>query len=251
MAASAPGATDLAIPPPGAKPPFGTRRDDRLYPCIDDPCRSFPLSPPPSRTTALKKYTWETSLVAVMVAVIVTLALVTHLSGSVRPSDHPTADATTIPKHNSRQPSETRAPALSTAGTDRPARHSSHPSDPHEVVLGPATIGGRFILLSSNRRQTTPMSDELTLRLRVVSLAVANLVTPFQSAMLEVRVPSEQPISPQQTFSHPVPAGNTREEDIVFAIPSNLTLAHGTLRIQNFTEAKEIPLNLAPGANPR
>jgi hypothetical protein len=69
--------------------------------------------------------------------------------------------------------------------------------------------------------------------------------------MLEVRVPSERPIHPQQAFSRPVPAGNTREEDIVFAIPSNLSLDHGTLRIQNFTEAKEIPLNLSPRLNPR
>jgi hypothetical protein len=64
--------------------------------------------------------------------------------------------------------------------------------------------------------------------------------------MLQVRVPSEQPIYPQQAFSHPVPAGNAREEDIVFAIPSNLSLDHGTLRIQYFNEAKEIPLSLSP-----
>ena len=209
------------------------------------------MSPPQNRTMALKNYGWETSLFAIIVAVIVTLALVTHLSGSVRRSNHPPADATATPKHDSWQPSASRAPALSTAGTDRPARRPSRPSDSHEVALGPNTISGRFILLATHRRQTTPTSDELTLRLRVVSLAVVDLVTPFQSAMLEVRVPSEQPIHPQQAFSRPVPAGNTREEDIVFAIPSSLSLDHGTLRIHNFNEAKEIPLTLSPGLNPR
>jgi hypothetical protein len=248
MAAGAPGTTDLAIPPPGLRYLWA---QDVTTACIDYPCRSFPLSPPPNRTTALNKYTWETSLFAVMVAVIMTLTLVTHLPGSARPSDHPTADATAVPKRDSWQPSPPHAPALSTAGTDRPARRPSRPSDPHEIVLGPNSIGGRFILLASNRRKTTATSDELTLRLRVVSLAIADLVTPFQSGMLQVRVPGEQPISPQQTFSHPVPAGNTREEDIVFAIPSNLTLDYGTLRIQYFNEMKEIPLNLSPGANPR
>jgi hypothetical protein len=117
-------------------------------------------------------------------------------------------------------------------------------------VLGPNTIAGRFILLSSNRKQATPTSDDLTLRLRVVSLAIADLVTPFQSGMLEVRVPSEQPIHPQQAFSHPVPAGNTREEDIVFAIPATVSLDHGTLRIQYFSEAKEIPLTLSSRPSP-
>jgi hypothetical protein len=209
------------------------------------------VSPPQNRTMALKNYGWETSLFAIIVAVIVTLALVTHLFGSVRTSDHPPADATATPKHDFWQPSATRAPTLSTAGTDRPARRPPRPSDPREVVLGPNTISGRFILLASNRRQTTPTSDELTLRLRVVSLAVADLVTPFQSGMLQVRVPSEQPIQPQEAFSHPVPAGNTREEDIVFAIPSSLSLDHGTLRIQYFNETKEIPLSLPPRPNPR
>ena len=209
------------------------------------------MTPPQTRTMALKKYGWETSLFTIIVAAIVTLALVTHLSRSVRTPDHPPADPTAIPKHDSWQPSATRAPPPSTAGTDRPARRPSRPSVPHEVVLGPNTISGRFILLSSNRRQTTPTSDELTLRLRVVSLAVADLVTPFQSGMLEVRVPSEQPIHPQQPFSHPVPAGNTFEEDIVFAIPSSLSLDHGTLRIQYFNEAKDIPLSQPTRPNPR
>jgi hypothetical protein len=83
----------------------------------------------------------------------------------------------------------------------------------------------------------------------VVSLAIPNLVTPFQSGMLQLRVPGEQPIYPRQEFSHPVSAGNTREEDIVFAIPSSLNLDHGTLRVQYFNESKEIPLNLSPGPN--
>jgi hypothetical protein len=118
-------------------------------------------------------------------------------------------------------------------------------------VIGPNTIAGRFILLTTTRKRATPTSDELTLRLRVVSLAAADLVTPFQSAMVEVRIPSQDPIHPQHAFSHPVAAGNSREEDIAFTIPSTLTLDHGTLRIQDFNEMKEIPLNPPPRSGRR
>ena len=209
------------------------------------------MNPPQNGTTAFKNYGWDTTLVAIIVAVIVALVLVTHVPGSVPPTEHFRTEATATPQHDSWQPSAPRTPPLSTTGTDRPARHPARPSDPNEVVLGLNSIGGRYTLLTTHRRQTAPTSDELTLRLRVVSLAIANLVTPFQSGMLQVRVPGEQPIYPRQEFSHPIPSGNTREEDIVFAIPSSLSLDHGTLRIQYFNESKEIPLTVSPRRNPR
>jgi hypothetical protein len=103
---------------------------------------------------------------------------------------------------------------------------------------------------SDHSEKDTPTSDDLTLRLRVVSMAAADLVTPFQSGMVEVRTQGHDPIHPQHAFSHPVAAGNSREGDIAFTIPSNLSLDHGTLRIQYFNEMKEIPLNLPPVSMP-
>jgi hypothetical protein len=116
-----------------------------------------------------------------------------------------------------------------TGRTDPPARHPSKPSDPLEVLLGPSAIRGQFKLLSATRTAATPGSDKLTLRVRVVSRAVADLVTPFQSSMLEVRSQGLEPIHPQQPFSDPVPAGNSRDEDVVFIIPTSLNVDNAIL----------------------
>jgi hypothetical protein len=209
------------------------------------------LNPLQERTRPLHRYGWETTLSAIIATVIATLAIVTHLSVPARPPDQPKANLTTSSKLEPWQPSPGAAPSLSASDTDRPARRSSRPHDPHEVVIGPNTIAGRFILLATNRKRATPTSEELTLRLRVVSLAAADLVTPFQSGMVEVRTPGQDPIHPQHAFSHPVAAGTSREEDIAFTIPSGLSLDHGTLRIQYFNEMKEIPLNLPPPSGGR
>lgn len=202
------------------------------------------MNPPQDRDRPLQRYGWEASLFAIVAAVIATLAVVTHLSVSARPSDKPTADVTASSKLKSWQSLPGAVPALSARDTDRPARRSSPPPDPHEVVIGPKTIAGRFILMATTRKRATPTSDELTVRLRVVSLAAANLVTPFQSGMVELQTQGQDPIHPQHAFSHPVAAGSSREDDIAFAIPSSLSLDHSTLRIQYFNEMKEIPLNL-------
>ena len=62
--------------------------------------------------------------------------------------------------------------------------------------------------------------------------------------MLDVRAGGIEPINPRHLFSHPVPAGESRDEDIVFLIPSNLALDRMALRIHYYNEEKEIPLNL-------
>jgi hypothetical protein len=139
-----------------------------------------------------------------------------------------------------------RAAAPRKPAADRPASGSSRYSDPLEVVVVPSPISGQFRLLASTRTPATPASDKLTLRLRVVSRAAADLVTPFQSAMLEFRTPGLEPIDPEHPFSYPVPAGNSREEDVVFVIPSNVDLDRAVLRIHYYNELKEIPLALLP-----
>ena len=106
-------------------------------------------------------------------------------------------------------------------------------------------------MLASDRKRISPTSDELILRLRVVSLAAPNLVTPYQSAMLEVRVPGEAPIQPQESFSRPVAAGNSREDEITFTIPPGLSLDHSTLSIHYYSDAKEIPLIFTPRTDTR
>jgi hypothetical protein len=136
---------------------------------------------------------------AVLGGVITTLTLVTHLTAPMR----------------------TAAPSKADVAYRSPPR-TSPPSDPRQIVVGPNSISGQFILLGVDRKRSTSATDQLTLRLRVVSRAIADLVTPFQSVMLEVRSQGLEPIKPQHSFSHPIPAGESRDEDIVFMIPASL-----------------------------
>ena len=183
------------------------------------------------RGNALQKYRWEAAHVAAIGGVITALTLVTHL---------------TVPMT---APQQTAAPGKVDIASPSPPR-TSHPANPREVVLGPNSISGQFILLGVDRKRSTPTSDKLTLRLRVVSRAMADLVTPFQSTMLEVRSQGLEPINPQHAFSHPVPAGKSRDEEIIFMIPSSLSLDRMVLRIHYYNDEQEIPLRLLPRADP-
>ena len=181
--------------------------------------------------SSLQRYKWEALHVGAICAVIAVLTVVSHLPGHTDGEDRPT-------------PRE-KAPVT------RPSpRRTPPPSDPRKVVVGPNSISGQFTVLDIDRKRSTPETDEVTLRLRVVSRAIANLVTPFESAMLDVRARGLEPINPQHPFSHPVPAGESRDEDIVFIIPSNLTLDRMVLRIHYYNEEKDIPLNLFSRAAP-
>ena len=187
-------------------------------------------------TDALKKYVWEGTLVAILTGVIMVLAVVSHLIA--RPD-----------LQSSAQTGLDRVPSVSTIPpTSAPAsrKHvvAAKPSNPLEVALGPSSIGGQFTLLAVNRVTATPTSDKLTLHLRVASRAMADLVTPIQYVTLEVYTPGLEPIALEHPFSHPVPAGNTQEQDIAFTVPANLNLDHAVLRIHFYNEQKDIPLGL-------
>jgi hypothetical protein len=201
---------------------------------------------------AFRRYVWETTLIGVIGIVVATLGLVTHL---IRP--HPPLDQS--PLATSKFGSMSSLPA-STAGTFAPPplksasrnkRHTVSSSravapDPRVVVIGPNSIRGRFTLLGVDRKPAASTADELTLRLRVDSLALADLVTPFQSVMLEVRMEGQAPIQPNHEFSHPVPAGDQWDQNVVFSLPPDSKQTHATLRIHYYPESKEIPLELPP-----
>jgi len=147
------------------------------------------VSPPlQQRPLTLQQFRWELNLMAVIGVVITTLALVTRLFG--HPDYSLRASSLRVPT-----PTKLDSPAA------KSPRRPSQPPDPHQVTVGPNTISGRFILLGSERKHINPTSDELTLRLRVVSLAAANLVTPYQSWMLKVQAPGRSPIEPKESFS--------------------------------------------------
>jgi hypothetical protein len=208
------------------------------------------MNPLRQHRLTLLQFRWEVSLIAVISVVIATLALVTGLFGypdySIRAntSKAPTPTKLDSPADSLRQPQTKAVPSQSPRATAKSPRRLSQPPDPHQVTVGPNTISGRFILLGSERTHINPTSDELTLRLRVVSLAAANLVTPYQSWMLKVQAPGRAPIEPKESFSHPVAAGDAREDEITFAIPPDLSLRHSTLNINYYNETKAIPLDL-------
>lgn len=49
---------------------------------------------------------------------------------------------------------------------------------------------------------------------------MASLVSPFESDMLALTGWEMEPINPRTQFRHPVPSGNSLNQDVVFSIPA-------------------------------
>jgi len=190
----------------------------------------------------LNKYSWEATHITSIVAVIAALALVTRLTGTPRIATHPPesaaaplSDPTASPVHLTSQPG---------AG---PSQHS----DPRQIVVGPTDISNRYTLLRMDRKPVSPTRDELTIRLHVDSLAMEPLVSPFESDMLTLSGWETEPIIPKTKFHHPVPSGNSLNQDIVFSIPTTLDLNRTTLQIHYYNYQNEIPLSVVAAEHNR
>jgi hypothetical protein len=198
--------------------------------------------------TFLDKYRWEATQVAVIAGVIVALMLGTHLIGVPRGEIPLAAIAPSLlPKNMSPPPTVTppSVPAVHALPISTPnVTPAVQQSDPSEITVGASGISNRYRLLSVERKTISPKSDELTVRLHVVSLAMDPLVSPFESGMLEISSPGLQPIAPSASFRLPIPSGESRNQDIVFRIPPDLDLNKATLRIHYYNYQSEIPLNL-------
>ena len=199
--------------------------------------------------TFLNKYRWEATHVTVIAGVITTLTLATGLFGAPRGV---TPQAGSAPPN---LPKLMSSSSVATAQSVPPAQAvqastASHQSDPSEVTVGASGISNRYRLLSVERKPGSSKSDELTVRLHVVSLAMEPLVSPFESDMLEIRSPGLQPINPSTSFRLPIPSGESRNQDIVFNIPRGLDLNQATLQIHYYNNQSEIPLSLALNESP-
>jgi len=177
------------------------------------------------------KYKWEAVHIMIILGVIATLTIVTHLTGTPRVQIHSTAAA-----------------ALLDLRSSRPKAPHPAPSDPREVVVGPTGINNRYTLVSTERKPLSSTVDELIVRLHVVSLATEPLVSPFGSDMLDLSSPGLEPINPKTSFHLPLPAGETRDKEVVFKIPASLTLEKATLDIHYYNYRKQIPISLASRA---
>lgn len=185
----------------------------------------------------LKKYSWEVTHIASITGVITILTLVTHLTGSPAVQAPLSGNATP-----GIAPGAPGATSLGRPSPQKAARPES--SDPREIIVGPTGINSRYTLLSVGRKSVSPDLDELTVRLHVVSLAAESLVSPFESDMLELKSQAQKSINPKTSFHLPIPSGESRDQEIVFRIPSTLSLDHTTLQIHYYNYQKEIPLNL-------
>jgi len=181
--------------------------------------------------STLRKYNWEAAHIAVILGVITMQTLATHLFGT--------------PWTQAHSPSPTAADLRPRRLVSSPPKPHPPPSDPRQVVVGPSGINNRYTLLSAERKPLAPTLDELTVRLHVASLATEPLVSPFASDMLELRSPGLEPIKPRAPFRTPIPAGEDRDQDVVFNVPTSLSLEKTSLHIHYYNYQKQIPLSLA------
>ena len=196
----------------------------------------------------LGKYKWEVTHATLLVGVITILTLVTHLTGTPLQThfpEKPTAFAA-YPRPPSFDMGQPGLSARPIHVSSKPRLTQPKPSNPREVVVGPSGINSRYTLLRTDRKSVSPTLDELTVKLHVASLAMENLVSPWESDMLELRSQGQEPINPKTPFRMPIPSGDSRDQEIVFSIPSTLKLDHTRLAIHYFNYSKEIPLNLPP-----
>lgn len=195
----------------------------------------------------LRTYRWEVTHLTVIAAVIASLTLVVHLTGIQRVESQPSEQPKTVTPSLNASPSMATPPSIQPAhpvqvsSQHRPAH--SHQSDPRQIVVGPNGISNRYTLLGVDREPVSSTVDQLTVRLQVESLATANLVSPFESDMLEIRSPDQDAIKTSTSFHQPIPSGGRRNQDLVFRIPSSLNLSHASLQIHYFNYQNEIPLS--------
>ena len=210
--------------------------------------------------TIMEKYKWEVTRSTVVGAIIMALAVVTHLfstprsdfplSGNARSGNARPAAANvqlTSPSHTQSLPADTTVPLPDPNPTQRPATReavATPPSDPRQFSVGPNEIANHYTLLAVERKQVSPEDDQLIVRLHIESLATDPLVSPFESDMLEIRSPGSQPIKPSAAFRLPLPSGSSRNQDIAFRLPAGFLLKEATLRIHYYNYEHEVPLRL-------
>jgi hypothetical protein len=196
--------------------------------------------------TITEKYTWELTRSTIVAALIMVLAVVTHLVPTPR-GDVPVSGNTrfTLPRHLQPPELNTTVPLPDPNPIQRPAKRKTvvtPPPDPSRFSVGPQEIANHYTLLGVERKEASPEDDQLVVRLHIESLATAPLVSPFESDMLEIRSPGLQPIKPATPFRLPLPGGSNRDQDITFRLPAGFVLKDATLRIHYYNYEHEAPL---------
>ena len=197
--------------------------------------------------TVLKAYRWEVIHITTLIMAVAILTVTTHLIGIPRPQvPFPALPQIGSPPSASVGPAQSLTAAHPSEVVPKPEPSPAERSDPHVITVGANGISNRYTLTHIGRKPISPTHDALTIRLHVESLAMDNAVSPFESDMLELIAPEQAPIYPMTPFRHPVPSGNSRNQDVVFKVPSALSLNHATLQIHWYNYQNELPLDLPP-----
>jgi hypothetical protein len=198
--------------------------------------------------TFMEKYKWEATCCALVAAIVMALIVVTHLIGTPRSEMPVTGNARLTPRNPAQSsPVDTKVPLPDPNPVKPSPKHetvASPPADPHVFSVGPNEIANRYTLLGMERKQVSPKDDELIVRLRIESLAMDPLMSPFESDMLEITSPASQPIKPSTSFRRPLPSGSSRNQSIAFRLPAGFRLEQAALRIHYYNYEHEVPLSL-------
>jgi|SRR5581483_3289034 len=216
--------------------------------------------------TVMEKYKWELTRSLLFAAIIMALTVVTHLiappneipslkNARHTPSAPPEASAFSASSVPSVSPVSSASPVSPISPVRRPHRHpiqpattraipAPPPSDPRVFSVGPNDIANRYTLLAVERKQSSPSTDQLIIRLHIESLAMNPFVSPFESDMLEINSPGLPPINPSTPFKRPLASGSSRNQEIAFDLPADFPLHEATLRIHYYMYEHEVPLKL-------
>ena len=148
-------------------------------------------------------------------------------------------------KHSSRKVGPVQDPAVA-SNSDSEVEQASYSINlpaKREYVIGKDHVAGRYILETGNISPLTSEADILRIHVRLVSLAQDRYSTIFNSNSFSLVVDGKK-IRPREDFYYLVYSQKTREEDVLFAIPSGLKRA--TFRIGNYVDGVDIPLDLSP-----
>ena len=196
----------------------------------------------------MEKYQWEVTRSTIVAALVLALAVVTHLfAPSRRDFSPPRTMQPTVPNHMQSPAADATVSPPDPNPMQSPAKRETvptPPADPRQFSVGPNEIANHYTLVSIARKQVSPDNDQLIVRLHIESLATAPLVSPFESDMVEISSPGLQPIKPSTPFRLPLASGSSRNQDIVFRLPPGFSLKVATLRIHYYNYEHEAPLSL-------
>jgi hypothetical protein len=174
------------------------------------------------------------------------------IASAAAPTRHVSKDhAPGAPRPNS---ASNRPEGVRTGPARMPSMESDEAADPgrrfvavtlpnkREYDVGPKDLRGKYRILSASLSPQTSESDTLRIQVRVTSNAMEGFGTVLTDRSFLLRVSGSPDIEPARRFTENVSAGLSMDREVEFAIQRGIPNA--TLRIRNFTDSVDIPIEL-------